>query len=171
MQINYLAVACYSRPLPTRGCNAQYSSREKLKNFLPRACLPMSYCCVRARPAYALAGRYRLSADVLRYPLPPQAKPPTAVEESGNGRNLARKSSPEARKDSKAPGERGRRSDGNGDSGGDDASEFVAAVDGALPPGMLRHLQVRRRPSSFRENGMSCADAVAVAFANVMLGL
>ncbi|CAM9569488.1 unnamed protein product [Ectocarpus sp. 6 AP-2014] len=83
--------------------------------------------------------RYRLSADVLRYPLPPQAKPPAAVEESGNGHNLARKPSPEARKDSKA--EAGRRSDGKGGSGGDDASEFVAAVDGALPPGMLRHLQ------------------------------
>ncbi|CAN0392079.1 unnamed protein product [Ectocarpus sp. 12 AP-2014] len=85
--------------------------------------------------------RYRLSADVLRYPLPPQAKSPTAVEESGNGHNLARKSSPQARKVSKAPGQRGRRGGGNGDSGGDDASEFVAAVDGALPPGMLRHLQ------------------------------
>ncbi|CAB1097788.1 unnamed protein product [Ectocarpus sp. CCAP 1310/34] len=85
--------------------------------------------------------RYRLSADVLRYPLSPHTKPPTAVEESGNGHNLARQSSSEARKDSKAPGEGGRRSDGKGGSGGDDASEFVAAVDGALPPGMLRHLQ------------------------------
>ncbi|CAM9691891.1 unnamed protein product [Ectocarpus fasciculatus] len=86
--------------------------------------------------------RYRLSTNVLRYPLPPQAKPPTAVEEPDNGHNLARESSPEARKGSKTPGEgSGRRSDGKGCGGGDDAAEFVAAVDGALPPGMLRHLQ------------------------------
>ena len=83
-----------------------------------------------------LVGRYRLSAGVLRYPLPNLAKetaPASASEggPEGAGRGGAG-GSPLAMT---APG-------ATGNDGG--ASDFVAAFDEALPGGMLSHLQVRQ---------------------------
>lgn len=106
--------------------------------------------------------RYRLSADVLRYPLP-QTKPPAADEpKHAKRRNLTKESATALsataaattdivkgraeKRGGKTPPRIGSDGGGRGGeaAGGGDASEFVAAFDAALPLGMLKHLQVRR---------------------------
>lgn len=118
--------------------------------------------------------RYRLSADVLRYPLP-EAKSQLSTLASAAAdkpdhlkRNKFETETPfgpaaaaaaaaaSPRGIMKCQGEAGIRRLRNGEgeagkiAGGSDASEFVSAFDGALPEGMLRHLQVRSQCSGSR---------------------
>lgn len=104
-------------------------------------------------PCVSCVARYRLSAAVLRYPLPGAAEEPEA---STKRRNLAEEAAAptSAAAAAAAGGERGAEGTGRGGAGGgrqlaktaggSDASGFVAAFDEALPGVMLSHLQVRR---------------------------
>lgn len=90
--------------------------------------------------------RYRLSADVLRYPLV-HKKPSLAdePEESDrdviDGRHPAGQDGREMARIGGGPKSRGRTGDSDG---AVDASQFVSALDKALPSSMLAHLQVTK---------------------------
>lgn len=125
-----------------------------------------SLCHVRLAIIVIVIVRYRLSAGVLCYPLPPsRARPPSlaavpaaaAAEEPevAKRRNLAKETasgySAAAAAAAAAAGAGGGTVRGGAGgrplattTGGNDASEFVAAFDKALPEGMLSHLQVRQ---------------------------
>lgn len=103
-----------------------------------RDIIAVAVCCLFVffadLSSLCLVGRYRLAAGVLRYPLPNLLAKETAASES-------------AVEDAGGGGVGGRllaTTTSGGRKGGDtDASEFVAAFDGALPERMLSHLQVR----------------------------
>ena len=95
--------------------------------------------------------RYRLSTNVLCYPLP-RIGPSSATESEPKERDPAKKTPAVGKARGRDDGKvqrgvagRGRGGTGAGVESGD-ASEFVSALDGALPSEMLGHLQVGSLP-------------------------